>query len=270
MNKRPAFRFVSCLPRSGSTLLCNILAQNPRHHSTQTSGCLDVLFGARNHWDTLIEHKAHPVPEKKINVLRSILYAYYQDVDKDIIFDKSRGWMAYLEMVEEIMQEKAKLLVCIRPIPDILASLEKLNRKTAKIKQPPGEAKNYFQFQSQEGRCEYWLSKEQLIGIAYTRIMDAVDRGYRDRMHFIQYHDLTYNPKQTMQKVYDFLEEPYYEHDFNNVEQVTQEDDTLHGYIDLHTIQPKVEYRPSDAEKIIGKNLVEKYSRYNIDLSKLK
>ena len=100
--------------------------------------------------------------------------------------------------------------------------------------------------------------------------MDAIDRGYRDRMHFIQYHDLTYNPKQTMQKIYDFLGEPYYEHDFNNVEQVTFEDDTLHGYVDLHTIQPKVEYRPSDAEKIIGKNLVEKYSRYNIDLSKLK
>lgn len=34
------YYFISGLPRSGSTLLANILAQNPRFHATATSGIL--------------------------------------------------------------------------------------------------------------------------------------------------------------------------------------------------------------------------------------
>ena len=35
--------FISGLPRSGSTLLANLLAQNPRFHSTATSGILNGM-----------------------------------------------------------------------------------------------------------------------------------------------------------------------------------------------------------------------------------
>ncbi|MEX0598954.1 MAG: sulfotransferase [Candidatus Paceibacterota bacterium] len=49
------FFFISGLPRSGSTLLCNILAQNDELFvSKATSGCHDILFNVRNQWDKLI------------------------------------------------------------------------------------------------------------------------------------------------------------------------------------------------------------------------
>ena len=51
------FYFIAGLPRSGSTLLANILAQNPKFHTTSTSGVMDVMFGVRNNWDNLIEFK---------------------------------------------------------------------------------------------------------------------------------------------------------------------------------------------------------------------
>lgn len=247
------------LPRSGSTLLSNILCQNPNFHATHTSGLLDVLFGVRNHWDTLIEHKAHPMPVAKLNVLRSIINGYYADIKKPIIFDKSRGWTSQLEFIETLLGRKAKVLVCVRPIPEILASLEKLHRETSKTKQPPGEKDNYFQFQTQEGRCEYWLRKDQVLGLAFSRIQDAMQRGFRDRLYFIPFNKLTSEPTQIMKGVYDFLEQPYYEHDFKNVEQVTTENDELHGYEGLHTIRPEVKFVPSDAGKILGEHLVKKY-----------
>ena len=267
MIKRPALRFVSTLPRSGSTLLCNILAQNPRFHATHTSGLLDVVFGLRNSWDNHVEHKAHPIDDVKKNVLRAVLNTYHGHIEKDVVFDKSRGWIAFLEMVEDLTQEKAKVLVCVRDIPDILSSLEKLYRKTSAVKQPPGEAKNFFQFQTIEGRCEYWLQPDQLVGIMMNRIDDALNRGFRDRLHFIQYNELTKYPDAVMKKAYEFLDEPSYQHNFDYVEQVTQEDDSIHGFLDLHTIQNKVEYRPSDARKVLGAKLYEKYVKYNFDLS---
>ena len=257
------FYCVSSLPRSGSTLLCNILAQNPRFHATHTSGCLDVLFGIRNQWHQLIEHKAHPDDASLQRVLKAILMAYYEDVEKPVIIEKSRGWMAYLELLEQILGKQAKILVPIRPLPDILSSMEKLNRETSRVKQPSGEAENYFQFQTQEGRCEYWLRGDNLVGLAYNRVMDAIQRGFKDRLHFIKFNELTTNPKDTLNSIYEFLGEEPYEHNFNHVEQVTTENDELHGYVGLHTIKPKVVAKSSDAVEILGQQLVKKYA--NLD-----
>ena len=39
--------FQSSMPRSGSTLLQNVLAQNPEIYATPTSGVLELVFSAR-------------------------------------------------------------------------------------------------------------------------------------------------------------------------------------------------------------------------------
>jgi sulfotransferase len=216
----------------------------------------------RNNWDKLVEHKAHPLPVAKFNVMKAVLAAYYQGVDKDIIFDKSRSWLAYLEMIESLIGEKAKVVVNVRPIPDILSSLEKIYRETTKDKQPPGEAKNYIKLQTIEGRCDYWMQPDQLVGLTLNRIKDAFDRGYGDRMFILPYENLTKDPKNTMKKLYEFLEEPYYEHNYQYVEQVTFEDDEVHGFgNNLHKIRKIVKFQPSDAIQMLGKDIVEKYSK---------
>lgn len=258
------FVFVSGMARSGSTLFINLLAQNPKFTVTHTSGCLDILFGVRNAWDQLVEHEAHPDAEAKLRVLRSVLDNYHKNDDLDkIVIDKSRGWTAYIEMVEELLGKKAKIIVPIRSLPDILASFEKLHRITSAVKQPPGEAENYFQMQTIAGRCEYWCGLNNVVGLAYNRIQDAIQRGFKDRMYPLEFNRLTSNPKQVLKEVYDFIGIEQFQHDPNNVEQVTTEDDSVHGYIGLHEIRSKIEPIPSRAEEILGKELVEKYK--NID-----
>ena len=115
--------FTCGLPRSGSTLIQNILAQNPRFHATETSGFVDVLFAVRNLWNAQIEHKAHPCPERLKNVLKSITEGYFNDIEKPIAFVKSRGVFPYIEMLENILSTKIKILVPVRPVPDILAKV---------------------------------------------------------------------------------------------------------------------------------------------------
>ena len=254
--------FINGLPRSGTTLLCNILLQNPRFHATATSGCMDVLFGLRNNWNNLFQHKACPCPQKLQNVIKATLQAYYEDVDKDIIFDKSRGWLPYIEFIESVTGTKMKILVPVRPVLDILASFEMLYRETSKVKQPPGEAQNYFQFQTIKGRCDYWLRNDQVVGLTLNRLKDAMKRGLQDRLCLIDFNSLTSTPKQTMEMVYKFLGEPYYDHDFNYVEQITVEDDDVHGFVNLHKIRNKVEPVRSSAVEILGEDAV-RYIKQN-------
>ena len=249
---------ISGLPRSGSTLLANVLAQNPRFYASQTSGLLDVLFGVRNQWDNLIEMRAMEVglaERRKLAVLRGIIQAFYADVEQPVIFDKSRGWLAHIELLEALTEQPARILVPVRDLRDVLASFEKLHRRNSATRQAAAEAADYLGFQTVEQRCAVWIKADQPVGLAYNRIKDALQRGWRDRLFFVDYDRLCRQPEQTMRNVYAFLGEPYFEgHDYHHVEQVTWEDDTIHGYGAgaLHGIRQDIKPQPAQWPAILG------------------
>jgi sulfotransferase len=217
---------------------------------------MDVLCGIRVGWDRHIEHKTNPDradnERRKLNVLRAVLEAYHAEANKPVIVDKCRGWIAMLEMAEFILGHKAKVIVPVRDVPDVLSSFEKLHRRQSRTGQTRGEAENYFQFQSIEGRCEFWMRPDQPVGLAVNRIHDALTRGFEDRMHFVRFANLTSKPRETLFGIYSFLGLPPFEHNFDHVEQVTREDDSEHGFEGLHSIRSRVEPVPSDWRQILG------------------
>jgi sulfotransferase len=160
------------------------------------------------------------------------------------VFDKCRGWLSELEMIEEVLGHKVKVLVPVRDMRDVLASFEKLWRKNAPFIQNANSRENYFQSQTVDGRVH--------MGLAYNRIVDAINRGFSDRLFFVDFDDLTRAPQETLKQIYTFLGEPIFEHTFDNVQQVTVEDDAVHGIRDLHKIRNKVTPVESDWIKIIG------------------
>jgi sulfotransferase len=250
--------FISGLPRSGSTLLCNILAQNPEFHTTPTSACHEALFVLRNSWNEWIEHKAAKslsATHNQQRVLSSVLNSYH-DTDKPVIFDKGRGWLSLLELAELALGQQAKVLVPVRSIPSICASFEKLHRKAAAYKADDG---NYFQAQTTEGRVNHMLEGDQPVGLAYNRLRDALQRGFVDRLFFVEFDYLTHRPQETMEAIYKFLDLPLFDHDFDNVEQVTYEDDSIHG-LDLHTIRKSVRPVLDDSIEVLGADLHKRLS----------
>jgi sulfotransferase len=81
----------------------------------------------------------------------------------------------------------------------------------------------------------------------------------------LEFEELTNYPGQTMKKIYDYLELPYYIHNFTNIVQVTKEDDSgVHRIPGLHDIRSTLESVPSDADKILGNFLLNKYSNLEI------
>lgn len=247
--------FIAGLPRSGSTLLANILAQHPGFYVTPTSGIVDMLVQVRNGWDANDAFRAMDKREcerVKANVLNAMLQAYFAHTDKPVCFDKNRYWSEFLEMGAALTggRDNVKVLVTVRDLRDVLASFERLYRSTSVMGQLPQEAAMALKFKTALGRVQVFTDDAQPVGRAYNAIRDAVTRGWRDRMHFIDYDVLTSKPAETMAGVYRFLGEEPCTHDFDHVEQVTFEDDSVYGFKDLHIIRQKVEPQPPQWPKV--------------------
>jgi sulfotransferase len=258
--------FISGLPRSGSTLLCNIMAQNPRFYvSPATSGCHDVLFNIRNQWDRLVEHQAEGVNYAQLNRVLSAAMDAYHNTDKQVVVDKGRGWLSLVEMVEFIKGEPPKIIVPVRDLAEVLASFEMLWRKSTGKTQWAFESSDYFKAQTVEGRCDIWAGQGQPVGLAYNRVKDAIARGRTDCMLFVEFDELTRNPGASMDRIYEFLGEDKFAHNFEHVEQVTSEDDVnVHRIPGLHSIRAKVEPVPRKAEEVLGPQLASRY--YNLEV----
>ena len=252
--------FIAGFPRAGSTLLCNILNQNPRFGATATSGILDIILAIRNQWENVNEVRAAPNKAGKNAVMKGILDNYYSVESRPVVFDKSRGWVGNIEVAEYILGRKAKILVPVRNITDILASFEKLWRRQSHEWQFPQEKTHYFEWQTVEGRADIWMRNDQPVGIAYNKIRDAVSRGFADRLLFIEFEHLTTAPEHTMRQIYKFIGEDYYPHNFEHVEQTTSENDDIHGIPGLHTIRSKVEPFDSNAASVLGESVMKKYN----------
>lgn len=252
---------IAGLPRSGSTLLANVLAQNPKFYVSPTSGILDVMFLVRNNWSKIVEFQANPCEEEKVQVLKGIIQSYYAKQEAPIVFDRCRSWLAHLEMAEVLFEKKPKVIVPVRDVRDILASLEKLYRKTSATAQIPHEEPQYLQWQDMSYRVNFWAKTNELVGLAYTRLNDAIARGWAKNMILVPYEKFTTNPRETMDRIYEFLEEDEFKHNFNNVTQVIHEDDRVHGFAGLHEIKAKIEPQEPQWPKILGEKISEPFSK---------
>ena len=127
MNQNKTIYFLAGLPRSGSTLLANILAQHPHFHVTPTSGIVDMLVRVRNGWDENDAFRAmdrHISEQVKETVLKAMLQAYFSHVEQSVCIDKNRYWAEFLEMAAALVggRDRVKVLVTVRDLRDVLAS----------------------------------------------------------------------------------------------------------------------------------------------------
>ena len=121
--------FTSGLPRACSTLLQNLLAQNPEVHATATSGIHEIGYIARDFFETE-EFKTFKNPldgERQYhNFLRGgIKSAFDGDTDRPVVVDKCRSWIGHLDQLFQVFPD-AKVLVPVRDVRGILSSFEKM------------------------------------------------------------------------------------------------------------------------------------------------
>ena len=102
-------------------------------------------------------------------------------------------------------------------------------------------------------RIEVW-SANPPIGPAMDRIYQVLVQGLHQNMLFVKFEDLTRDPDTELKRIYEYLELPYYQHDFENIPQITHEDDRWYGIFGDHIIKNKLEYKEPDFREVLGPN----------------
>jgi len=247
--------FNSSMPRAGSTLLQNILGNNPDMYASPTSPFFELINSSKQVYTKSPVMKAQNEKEMKsafLNFCRYGLHGYYDALtDRKYVIDKCRGWNVNKAFLESFYPNP-KIICMVRDLRDIVASMEKNYRKHIDKWDLADDLENPKNV-SVAQRVTTWMdTNARPVGDTLNKLKESIFRGYGEDILFIKFEDLCSNPKEIMQEVHEYLEIPYYEYDFNNIKQVTHEDDKFHGKYGDHKINSKIVPTESKSIELLG------------------
>ncbi|HVQ12915.1 MAG TPA: sulfotransferase [Vicinamibacterales bacterium] len=230
--------FISGLPRSGSTLLSALLRQNPRFHAEMSSPVCGLYLALQNSMSGKQEFHSFFDEAKRVSILKGIFHSYHASVpDSDVVFDTNRMWSSKIAGLVQLFPN-AKFICCVRSPAWILDSIERLVRKNA---YEPSRMFNYQAGNNLYGRVSMLMKPGGLVRSPYESLREAFFGDYTDRLLLITYERLASQPVEVLKTLYDFIGEPYFEHDTANVEYTADEFDHRLGTPGLHRVSGKVE-----------------------------
>lgn len=196
------------LPRAGSSLISNILSQNP-NLSTEINSPLCGLINLLHH-----EWRTENIDGKR-RALKGLLDGYLSTSSNKNYFDANISWLPVLPQLESVLERRVKVIVCVRNPAEIITSFE-MYRKNNPLKVSD------FDYATKSAssistRAYSYAGPEGVLGKTYQHIKDSVTSGYLDRMLFIDYGLYCNSPKSQTKRIYDFFELEKFEHDFNNI-----------------------------------------------------
>ena len=232
------YYFISGLPRSGSTLLSAILKQNPKFYAGISGPLLGHVRSAIEAGNAVQKSEFSEIRNKRI--ISATVDAFYEEIDRPVIFDTNRLWTNLLRELNDLYPY-TKIIVCVRDIKWIVDSFERMHQKnpyTISSVFPKDQDFNVYT------RTNILMSEGGVIRVPYDSLKSAMMGMYSDMLFFMDYELLCKNPEGMMRAIYNHINQPYFEHDFNNVESSYDEYDAEINMKGLHTTRNKVEWKP--------------------------
>ena len=233
------YHFISGLPRSGSILLSAILLQNPRFHAGMTSPVGALFSGVLEQCSAGSEFGAVIDTDLRRRLLRGLFDSFYADkADKPVVFDTNRLWSSRLPAISDLFPQ-AKVIACVRNVAWVMDSIERLYRAN------PFENTKLFgdaiERNTVYSRCETLAQRNRLVGFAWAALKEAYYGEHAESLLIVDYDLLTQAPDRVMRLVYDFIGEPWFEHDFDHLAYDAPAFDQALGVSGLHKVKPRVE-----------------------------
>jgi len=204
----PNFVGVTGLPRAGSTLLCQMLAQHPEIHCEGHSSPLcNTLLGIRRmvsddqFFLSQLDHSGQASYANLASAMQGFLRGWHQGCDKKAVVDKNRAWLHAIELLLQIAPE-AKLIVCIRELGQIYGSIEAQHQKTILI-----DFIDHLADFDRFGRADMLFAKDKAIGsplISLSAVQD-LPAEVQKRLYFLRFEDLMEKPAACMSHLYAWL-----------------------------------------------------------------
>jgi len=209
------------LPRSGSTLLMNILQQNSKIFTTSTCALPDLLYQHILIKSRFRESFQSMDAEKADNAMYHLIHGAAQGwfkglTEKPIVISKSRSW----SNISHIFND-AKIIVTVRDLRDVVESFQKVENKI-KALNSFGDNAILVSAMTDHEKYNYYFNTQNSLSVPLQteipRMMELFKKD-RSRVLFVRYEDFTKNPQRTLSQVYNLLNLEYQDHDLNNIDQ---------------------------------------------------
>ncbi len=245
---------ISGLPRSGSTLLSALLAQNPDVHASISSPLLGAIQAVRDHFNLADQTAASLVPDEDQRELHGhLIDGYYRQrrQGRRIVFDTNRGWTAQLGLLHAL-SPASKVLVCVRDMAAVVDSFERIFRANpfmlTRLFAGPQEWSSVYT------RVEALTQRGRVVGGPWIALKEGLYSEHSAKLLLIDYDLLAQSPLQVLEQVYVFLGlTPWGGHRLDGLSlpeaelaRVRQFDQNL-GAPQLHQLLPSVRYQPRDS-----------------------
>jgi sulfotransferase len=190
-------------------------------------------------------------------LLQGLFDSYYADqADTSVVFDTNRLWAARLPAVLDLFPD-AKVIACVRNVAWVMDSLERLYRAD------PYEQTKLFGSDAERNtvysRLETLAQYNRLVGFAWSALKEAYYGAQAGSLLVIEYELLAQAPERVLRLVYEFLGEPWFEHDFCNVSYDAPAFDEALGVSGLHRVRPQVAMEAR--RTVLPPDLFEKYAQ---------
>lgn len=232
--------FLSGFPRSGSTLLCNVLAHHKDIAATPSSPLCHIIENNISQLSndpfflSQLDKDGEDIHERLGKSLASFANTF-SEYGKKITIDKNRGWLFACETVRYLFPN-FKMIVTLRDPRFIYASVEKAHKKTPLIAFPDATDKNLI-----DNRASQLFSDTGLIGRPFKGLqnLDFVP-SINKHLYFWRYEDFLKDPQGTTNAIFEWLGVEKQEIDWNNLQQITNESDSWYRMKFSHKIQKSV------------------------------
>ena len=217
--------FLVALPRSGNTVFASLMNQNPKIACTANSITLEImkdlyLLKKTDVFQNFSDHKSLD------NVMNVVYNFYYKDWPQSIIIDRGPVMTTgNFGLMQKHFNGTFKCIVLLRDLMDVLASYMKWYTEN------PDAFPNRFGLKNDEEKLSMIMNKNGAVAKDVEAIKNSFN--YPEICHFVKFNELMTNPREELQKIYKFLEEPYYPHYFENLKDINingiEYDDTIVG-----------------------------------------
>lgn len=189
-------------------------------------------------------------------ILSGLFDAYHGERAQEVVFDTNRMWCAKMPLVREMFPQ-AKVIACVRDVPWIMDSLERL------LQQNPFENTKLFSSEAERmtiySRMAALARHDRLIGFPWAALKEAYYGPHASKLLLVDYDLLVRAPQRVLELVYRFIEEPWFAgHDFDNVEYDAPQFDEALGVSGMHQVHRKV--APRERKTILPPDIFEKYA----------
>jgi sulfotransferase len=239
----PRFVGVTGLPRAGSTLLCQLLAQHPEIHCEGRSSPLcNTLLGIRRlvSDDTFFLAQLDDAFENSYRHLAGAMQGYlrgwHYDCEKPLVVDKNRAWLHAIELLLHI-EPDAKLVVCLRDLGQIYGSIEAQHQRTILVDFIDHLA-DYDRF----GRADMLFAKDKAIGSPLISLHAVPDlpKAVQERLYFLRFEDLMERPVACMSHLHAWLGVAPSEIDPGKLKSIVRESDSHYHMKYTHRQAPSI------------------------------